>query len=61
MIEYLGFSAYNLGLLWKNKFDVAMNTSINAIREVLENAYSADGWTDGEYIEFLEYTQKFIA
>ena len=46
--------------LWKNKFDIAMNTSINAMREVLENAYSADGWTDGKYIEFLEYVENFI-
>lgn len=47
--------------LWKNKFDVAMNTSINAIREILQEAFCADGWKDGEYIAFLEYTEKFIA
>lgn len=46
--------------IWKNKFDIAMQTSINAIREVLNEAYSADGWEDGEYIRFLEYTEKFI-
>ena len=45
---------------WKNEFDKAMQTSINAVRDVLERAWEAD-WNDGEYIEFLSYTENYIA
>ena len=46
--------------IFSAKLNVAMHTSYSAIRDVLEEAYTADGWTDGEYILFLQYVDNFI-
>lgn len=41
------------------KFNRAMRTSINAMREVLDEAWSAD-WKDGEYMAFMAYVDEFV-
>ncbi len=45
--------------LYKELFDIALKTSINAIRGVLNEAFYAN-WLEGEYIEFLNYVEQYV-
>lgn len=46
--------------IFKRKLDEAMCTSYATIRAVLDEAWSAENWQEGEYIQFLLYVDEFI-